>query len=304
MQAHCPAGTDVNDCSSSSGASTPTPTPSGHSSGSGDGGGGSSGGTGNQDCTLNIYTHFTDAVVSALGGGSGDDATCEDDDLTASGKCMETLTSIYQLPSWPSQVGETVFNAAVKVASSGKYDSAAGLCDHYCSAACYGVGGFAMWFESPCIDPLKGDPDLANLLTLRFKCMPPWGLVILIGLLIAGVAVMAKQKKKKIMPAVTISSNLVANHHQLQMTQMDTQCSPTMVAQEPQIMMQVPTAEDPMRMTLGPLLEKANLTKYTNELLGMGAVVGEDLQHMTDAELSELGMEKLEITRLRCNLKK
>ena len=41
-----------------------------------------------------------------------------------------------------------------------------------------------MWFESPCIDPLKGDPDLANLLTLRFECMPPWGLVILIGLLI------------------------------------------------------------------------------------------------------------------------
>ena len=61
--------------------------------------------------------------------------------------------------------------------------------------------------------------------------------------------------------------------------------------------------EDPLRMTLGPVLEKANLTQYKNELMGMGAVTGDDLQHMTDQDLEGLGMKKLEISRLRRNLK-
>ena len=137
-----------------------------------------------QDCDLDVRTHFTDKLTGLIGGTPSGEPDCSDDP-DVSGKCLATLQGIYSgIPG-----GETAFNAAVKLTSTElgvnpAFKDAKGLCDHYCSEACYGVGGFAMWVESPCIDPLSAadDDDLKGIVTLRFRCMPPWGLVILFGI--------------------------------------------------------------------------------------------------------------------------
>jgi hypothetical protein len=123
-----------------------------------------------QSCTIEIWHDALGALAGVLTGDGGGQMDCSGDPDTK-GDCVETIEGLIS-----SAGPEAEFAADIISKMDGT--NAKEVCTKICTQGCGNVLGWAMWFESPCI------VDAAPVATFRIVCLPPWGLVAVVCVLV------------------------------------------------------------------------------------------------------------------------
>lgn len=124
-----------------------------------------------QSCDIELW--YVDSLGDVLGAVFSDNGGQRDCRGTpqASGDCLETIN---QLTEEGGDFAELVRDFVESVAGG----TAEEACSDMCTRGCYGAYGMAFWYESPCF------VDGAPYITVRLRCMPPWGLVTVIATIV------------------------------------------------------------------------------------------------------------------------
>jgi hypothetical protein len=123
-----------------------------------------------QSCNIEIWHNVLGALAGVLTGEGGGQTDCSGP-ADLSGDCFETIEGLIATAG-----PEAEFAADIISKLSGT--NAKEICSEICVQGCFGVLGWAMSPASPCI------LDAAPIATIKIICMPPWGLVAIVCILV------------------------------------------------------------------------------------------------------------------------
>ena len=124
----------------------------------------------NQSCDIEIWHNVLGALAGALTGEGGGQSDCSGP-ADLSGDCVETIEGLLKEAGPEAEL-------AADIISQLSGTNAKEICSEICVQGCLGVLGWAMSPASPCL------LDAAPIATFRIICLPPWGLVAVIVILI------------------------------------------------------------------------------------------------------------------------
>ena len=272
-----------------------------------------------QSCDIEIWHNALGALAGALTGEGGGQTDCSGSpDL--SGDCVETIEDLLA-----GAGPEAEFAADIISKLTGT--NAKEICTEICVQGCLGVLGWAMSPASPCI------LDAAPIATVRIICLPPWGLVAVVCILLVlkacGSACAddkpARSSQPLSIPLRETNTRASGEAERAQLARERAQLAreraqlaaqeagrereraearrpaAALKVSEAAVVVASAAAPEPAPTFAGDLtavLKAARLSEFEDALRELGCAVPEDLGQLEEGDLVELGMKKIEVKRL------